>query len=657
MEGTLRPRWSIGVDMGGTFIDVVAAGSDGRLVSLKHPREAGQMAGPVLAAIDQLCEVHHIAPAEVARIVHGSTVVTNLLLEQNAPPIAVITSTGMRDVLALARQDRQELYAPVIAQATPAQALFPARLRFEIEGRIDAQGREAAPLAVEAFDPIATAIVDAGVRAVAVCLLFAHRNPGHEEQLRALLLGRHPQLLVSLSSEVDPKPREFERFLTTALDAYCKPMVSDYLRELASALSGRGLPEPFLMRSEGGTGAWQDVAKRPVSLAMSGPCAALQGVAASLRGEGGLPASVLAIDVGGTSTDIGLVEEGRPAFGESLQCGTLTLRLRCADVESLSVGGGSVLQVLAGGALRLGPRSQGAWPGPAAYGLGGERATLTDALCVLGRLPATLAGGVVLDRAAAEAALVRDVADPLRIPAHDAALAVVRTAASAMAEALKTRSFQRGLDPSDALLVAAGGGGAQHAAEVAELAGIREVRVLPHAGVVSALGMLCALPADTVERSCEWALDEAGLARVRDLAIASTPPDAGLHVRWSLGLCDAGQEFPIDIAWHPATDTVDTLMQRFAARHAQLRGAVPASANVQVRVMRAVFEKPLPRPAPFAEAAAAAPSAWGGLPASGEGPRALFAPMTTVWVPQGWRWRRLGDDSLALEAASSEGGP
>ena len=205
------------------------------------------------------------------------------------------------------------------------------------------------------------------MRAVAVCLLFAHRNPRHEQQLRDLLTARLPGVMVSLSSEVDPKPREFERFLTTALDAYAKPMVADYLRALADALVARGWPEPFLMRSEGGTGAWRDVAARPVSLAMSGPCAALQGVAASLQGQPGLPTSLLAIDVGGTSTDIGLVEDGRPAFAETLQCGDLSLRLRCADVDSLSVGGGSVVQVLDGGALRLGPRSQGAWPGPAAY--------------------------------------------------------------------------------------------------------------------------------------------------------------------------------------------------------------------------------------------------------------------------------------------------
>lgn len=647
-----KPRWAIGVDMGGTFIDVVAVADDGRLASLKHPREKGQLAQPVLAAIDRLCVLHGIAPAEVARIVHGSTVVTNLLLEQNARPVAVLTTAGMRDVLALARQDRRDLYAPVIVAPTPEEKLFPRHLRFEIGGRIDAQGLEASPLSTDGFDDIVEAIDAAGVRAVAICLLFAHRNPAHELQLRSMLLARLPDMRVSLSSEVDPKPREFERFLTTAVDAYCKPMVSDYMRELADALTARGLPAPFLMRSEGGIGAWHDVAARPVGLAMSGPCAALQGIATSLAGQSELPSALIALDVGGTSTDIGLIEDGCPSFGELLHCADLTLRLRCADVESLSVGGGSIVRVLAGGALRLGPRSQGAWPGPAAHGLGGDSATLTDALCVLGRLPATLAGGVALDRAAADAVITRDVAEPLGISTMDAATAVVRTAASAMAEALKTRSFQRGLDPAEALLIAAGGGGAQHAAEVAALAGIAQVRVLPHAGVVAALGMLCAPVTHTVERVCEWPLDAAGLDRLRTVADTLTPAEPCEAAQWSVALCHAGQEFPIDVDWSLATDGVAELHARFAQRHLQLRGAATTGHTVQVRLLRAVFEQSLPQPAPVLgthRRDATAPGAWADLPVQGDGPKALFAAMTTVWVPQGWRWTRLPDDSLALD--------
>jgi len=655
MSSNAAAQWAIGVDMGGTFIDVVACCSDGRLASLKHPREAGQLAAPVLAAIDRMCARERIAAHEVARLVHGSTVVTNLLLEQNAPPIAVLTSPGMRDVLALARQERRELYLPVIAPPTPEHRLFPPHLRFEIGGRIGATGAETAALEPASFEDIAAAIERAGVRAVAICLLFAHRNPRHEEQLRAWLQSRLPQVMVSLSSRVDPKPREFERFLTTALDAYSKPMVADYLKELAGALARRGLPEPFLMRSEGGTGTWRELAARPVALAMSGPCAALQGVAASLEAESAVSPVVMVIDVGGTSTDIGLIEEGRPAFAESLQCGDLSLRLRCADVESLPVGGGSIVQVLAGGALRLGPRSQGAWPGPAAYGLGGAHATLTDALCVLGRLPSRLAGGVALDRAAAEAAIARDVAAPLGISSQDAAATVVRTAATAMAEALKMRAFQRGIDPADCMLVAAGGGGAQHAAEVAELAGMAQVRVLPHAGVIAALGMLRAAPTQTHEHACEGAFDKAALERLRTMAQSIAPAGRDALTRSSLALCHAGQEFPIEVTWDPADDDIQTLTRRFGQRHAQLRGSASSGEGLQVRLLRVVREQRIPAPAPFATTASSVPmaSAWGELAAEGDGPRALFAPMTTVWVPAGWRWRRMTDDSLLLERAVS----
>lgn len=537
--------WSLGLDMGGTFIDAVALHVDGRTVALKHLRTGGGLAEPVAEAVDRLCAQADIAPAEVARVVHGSTVITNLLLELDEPPVALVLTRGLRDVPVLARQDRRELYEPVIAPAVPEAKLFPEALRFEIGGRIDAEGREMGPLDLPAVDAIADALRAAGVHALAIGLLFAHRNPAHERALRDALRARLPGLHISLSSEVDPQPREFERWLTTALDAYAKPRAAGYLQALAGALSARGLPAPRLMRSEGGTAPWQAMAERPVGLAMSGPSAALQGVALCVGASA--PEPVVTLDVGGTSADIGLLVDGRPVFADALECGGLPLRQRCADIASIAVGGGSVVRVLPGGALRLGPRSQGASPGPAAYGLGGTLATLGDALCVLGRLPARLAGGLALDRAAAEAALQRDVAGPLGLPLADAAEAVARTAAAAMAEALKTHAFQRGMDPADALLAAVGGGGAQHAAEVAQLAGMYRVHVPPQAGVMAALGMLCDPGGDMLR----------------------LVPDAG---------------------------------------------------------------------------------AWGDLPASGGGPRALFAPMTTVWVPAGWSWQLMPDQALLLEA-------
>jgi N-methylhydantoinase A len=651
----MTTTWAIGIDMGGTFIDVVACSSDGELRSLKHPRDAGHLVQPILQAVQRMLDDNGITNTQVARIVHGSTVVTNLLLEQTDGPVAVITNTGMRDILALARQDRRDLYTAAVLPPTPERRLFPAAQRFEIAGRVDAQGSE-----IEAPDraqviALAHRIAELGLRSVAVCLLFSHLRPAHERQVRAWLLEARPELMVSLSSEVDPKPREFERFLATAFDAYSKPMVQQYLQALGSALAERGLPAPALMRSEGGIAPWQDAVQRPIGLAMSGPCAALQGVAASLP-DSDAAQVVMSIDVGGTSTDIGILEAGRPLFTDTLLCGDLTLRMRCADVESLSIGGGSLASVNAGGGLRLGPRSQGAWPGPAAYGLGGINATLTDALLLLGRLPPQLSGGVVLDAALAEAAVARDIAQPLGISALDAAQAIVATAATAMAESVKMRAFQRDIHPANCLLVAAGGGGAQHVAEVAELAGVSQVRVIAHAGVVAALGLLASPPTQTVEKACALALTADGLAALVVLRDDLQPTQKCESIRWSLEILHRGQGSPVEVTWMPDDDLV-TLQARFAARYEALRGQMPARSDAQVGLLRGVFELAVPQPGVNAHHLRPDPALWAGCPAEGQGPKALFAATTTVWVPTGWRWVQEADGSLLLSQRTPNGAP
>jgi N-methylhydantoinase A len=649
----MTTTWAIGVDMGGTFIDVVACSSAGELRALKHPREAGGLVEPILAAVQRLLDEHGIAPAQVARLVHGSTVVTNLLLEHGDGPVAVLTNQGLRDVLALARQDRRDLYTPAVAPPTPEHRLFPADLRFEVRGRIDANGGEVEAPQRDEVMAIARGLRDRGVAAVAVCLLFAHLRPAHEERVRDWLLEAAPGLLVSLSSEVDPKPREFERFLVTAFDAYSKPMVQRYLRTLGDALRARGLPQPALMRSEGGIAPWAEAALRPIGLAMSGPCAALQGVAASLPAETRV---VMSVDVGGTSTDIGLLDAGRPLFSDTLLCGDLALRLRCADVESLSIGGGSLATVNARGGLRLGPRSQGASPGPAAYGLGGTEATLTDALVLLGRLPERLAGGVALDAARARAAIDKHVAEPLGLSADDAARAIVATAATAMAESVKMRAFQRDLHPADCELVAAGGGGAQHVAEVAELAGVPRVRVIPHAGVIAALGLLASPPTRTLERSCALTLDNDGLDALlaqRDAMRGSVNEGAA---RWSLELLIVGQGNPVEVPWE-TSDDLATLRARFATRYEALRGQLPARFEVQALLLRGVFEQPVPAPCVGAQHLRPDPALWSACPTQGSGPRALFATTTTVWVPQGWRWALAADGALLLSREPAEVAP
>lgn len=643
--------WAIGIDMGGTFIDVVACSCDGALRSLKHPRVSGHMVQPILQAIQRLLDENNIETRQVARIVHGSTVVTNLLLEQHEGPVAVLTNTGMRDILALARQDRRDLYTASVQAPTPERRLFPASLRHEISGRLSSAGDEVEPLVRKEVLALAHRIAHAGIRAVAVCLLFSYLNPAHEQQVRHWLLEAQPDLMVSLSCEVDPKPREFERFLATAFDAYSKPMVQQYLQALSSALAEHGLPAPALMRSEGGIAAWQEATKRPIGLAMSGPCAALQGLAASLSPVDAGQV-VMSIDVGGTSTDIGILEDGRPLFTDTLLCGDLTLRLRCADVESISIGGGSLASVNTGGGLRLGPRSQGAWPGPAAYGLGGTNATLTDALVLLGRLPPQLSGGVVLDAALSETAVERDVAQLLRISTIDAARAIVATAATAMAESLKMRAFQRNIHPADCVLLAAGGGGAQHVVEVAELAGITKARVIPHAGVVAALGLLASPFTRTLEKACTVPLTANGLATLTTMRDELRPQEDCASIRWSLEIQHRGQGNPVEVGWLP-NDDLSALQARFAARYEALRGQMPARSDVQVELLRGVFEQALPEPAVSDQHLLAESAPWANCPTSGHGPKALFGATTTVWVPAGWQWARDPDGSLHLNRSTA----
>ena len=629
--------------MGGTYVDVVACDRTGRSISAKHPHGQAGPAAAALCAVGALLREYGIAPGSVARVVHGSTVVTNLLLEAKAAPIAVLTTAGFEDVLTLGRQNRRDLYAPIVAPQLPRH-LFPRALRTGIAGRIDAHGREVQPLDEAGVRTWVAQLAQAGEQAppaVAVCFINAHANPAHERRARELILQAYPAVHISLSSEVDARMREFERFLATALDAYAKPLAAAYLEEFTQGLHALGLPEPEVMRAECGTCGWREAVSQPLRMAMCGPAAALAGVAAAAP-EG----MQVALDIGGTTSDIGLVESGEPATAQVLHIGAFDLRMRSADVSSIAVGGGSVAAILEGAGLRVGPQSQGAYPGPAAYGRGGQQATVTDALLACGRLPAQLAGGLQLQADLAQRALAT-LAQELGGNAAQAAQAVLDIAATAIAEGLKTHLYARGVAPADCTLVAGGGGGAQHAAEVAERAGIARVRVLPHAGVIAAYGLLVSAPTHSAECALDTPLDES--LDVRELAgrahALCTAAWAGAQPRWRLEAAYVGQEVPIEIDYHPAQDDGATLNQRFEERHRQLRGHAGKGAR-RLRRLRLELKRAIC--APVRGAAASAQAAWAGCAPAGIGPCALFAPDTTVWVPAGWSWRIDADASLWL---------
>jgi N-methylhydantoinase A len=472
-------RAGLGVDVGGTFTDLVAL-VDGELVTAKVPSTPRDQARGVVRAV-QLAE---LAPGTVAGFAHGSTVATNALLERRGARTALVTTEGFRDVLEIGRQNRPALYD--LARDRPP-ALVPRELRFTVTERMGPDG-VLVPLDEGSLRGAVDACRDAGVEAVAVCLLFGYLHPEHERRVGSALREALPGVHVSLSCEVLPEFREYERCSTTVCDGYLTPRLAAYLRSLAGQVEGLGLPAPLVMQSSGGAAEIEAAAAHAASCVLSGPAGGVVGAAwvAGLSGFGDL----LTFDMGGTSTDVAPVLGGVVQNTTESVVAGVPLKLPMVDVHTVSAGGGSVAWVDAGGALRVGPHSAGADPGPAAYGRGGERPTVTDANLFLGYLPdgAELGGEVRLDRGRAEAAL-RRVGEQAGLDAHQAALGIVRVADAEMTRALRVISVERGLDPRELTLVAFGGAGGLHACALAEELRVGRVLVPRAAGVLSALGL------------------------------------------------------------------------------------------------------------------------------------------------------------------------
>jgi N-methylhydantoinase A len=469
----------LGVDVGGTFTDLVAL-VDGELVTAKVPSTPKDQARGVLRAI----EVAGLEPGTAAGFTHGSTVATNALLERRGARTALVTTEGFRDVLEIGRQNRPALYD--LTRDRPP-ALVPRELRFTVRERMGPEG-VLVPLDRASVRAAVDACRDAGVEAVAVCLLFGFLHPEHELAVGAALREALPGVHVSLSCEVLPELREYERCATTVCDGYLTPRLAAYLRSLAGEVQARGLPAPLVMQSSGGAVEIEVAAAHAAGCILSGPAGGVVG-AAWAAGQSGFH-DLLTFDMGGTSTDVAPVLGGVvQTTTESVVAG-VPLKLPMVDVHTVSAGGGSVAWVDAGGALRVGPRSAGADPGPAAYGRGGEEPTVTDANLILGYLPdgAELGGEVRLDRGLAERAL-RRVGQRAGLDAHRTALGIVRVADAEMTRALRVISIERGLDPRELTLVAFGGAGGLHACALAGELRIGRVLAPRAAGVLSALGL------------------------------------------------------------------------------------------------------------------------------------------------------------------------
>ncbi|WP_047864333.1 hydantoinase/oxoprolinase family protein [Rubrobacter aplysinae] len=469
----------LGVDVGGTFTDLVALGG-GKIITAKVPSTPRDQSEGVMSGV----EASGIQAQEVSAFAHGMTVATNALLERRGARTALVTTEGFRDVIEISRQNRPSLYDLTLGRSP---ALVPRGLRFTVGERMGPEG-EVEPLDEDSLEDTVEALRESGVEAVAVCLLFSFLHPEHERRVGERLREALPETHVSLSSEVLPEFREYERFSTTAADAYLGPKLAAYLNNLADKVEAAGMPEPLVMRSSGGVVELETAARSAASCVLSGPAGGVVGaayVAAASEYR-----DLLTFDMGGTSTDVAPVIGGEALTTTEAEVSGVPIKLPMADVHTVSAGGGSVAWADAGGALRVGPHSAGADPGPAAYGLGGEQVTVTDANLYLGYLRdgVELGGQVTLSRKSSEEALAR-LGEELGLSPLQAALGVVQLADTEMVRALRVISVERGLDPREFALVAFGGAGPLHACSIAEELGADTVLVPKASGVLSALGL------------------------------------------------------------------------------------------------------------------------------------------------------------------------
>jgi N-methylhydantoinase A len=573
----------LGVDVGGTFTDAVLLDGD-RVRTAKVPTAVRQEESVLAAA-------RAVGAEGVERFAHGTTAVTNALLERRGARTAFVSTAGFEHLLHLRRQTRAHLYRLCAEHPEP---LVPLERCHGVRGRIGPDG-ELEPLDLGTLPDIGDA------EAVAVCLLFSFRDASHERAVAAELRRRHPGVHVVASHEVAPEFREYERASTTAADAYLAPVAARYLHALADAARDAGLPEPLVMLSSGGVATLAGAAAHPATILVSGPAAGVVGAGLVARRAGFEHA--IAFDMGGTSTDVCLLPGGRAARVHERDVGGLPVRLPTVDLHTVGAGGGSLVRVDAGGAIRVGPESAGAHPGPACYGAGGG-ATVTDANLLLGRLPAELPGGLVLDRAAAAAAL--GSVDPA---------AVVEVVNAEMLRALRVVSIERGHDPREFALVAFGGAGPLHACALADELGIETVLVPEAAGVLSALGLVA-----SDERR------DRVVSYVRPLADAGElPADGEADLRYG------GQSFELTVPLQP------DLAAAFHRAHEERYGYADETREVELVAVRTAETAPGP------EISLHVTDCY-----KVQGPELVELPGATCWVPEGWSGETNGDGTLVL---------
>ncbi|MEQ9639160.1 MAG: hydantoinase/oxoprolinase family protein [Alphaproteobacteria bacterium] len=609
----------IGVDVGGTFTDVVFTDSDrDHTVIHKVPTTPDDPSRGVMNGILELCERNSLNPGDIDHVYHGTTIATNAVLEYDGTPTGLITTKGYRDIIHIGRHQRPMHYS--IQQEIPWQdrPLAPRRWRKVVSERLaPPKGEVIEPLNEDEVRTAARELKAAGVQGIAICFLFSYLDPTHENRAREIVEEEYPECFVTTSAGVVPQFREFERFTTAAMNAFIGPKVRNYIRRLADALREAGLrADLHIMRSNGGVATPDMIAELPVLTLLSGPAAGVLGGA--FCGELSGRSKLITFDIGGTSADIGVAQDGTfaEASARDTWIGGYPVIVPMIDIHTIGAGGGSIAYADAGGAFRVGPRSAGAEPGPAAYGRGGNEPTVTDANVVLGRLdPGNFLGGEMsLDREAS-ARVVHALAETLGLSDLEAAAGIITIVNNNMANAIRSRTVQKGIDPRDYTLVAFGGAGPLHGAEVAQVLSIPEVIVPPYPGIYSAVGLLTSdLKYETIktEFQVSTAIDlemmnndfEALADGLRKQFEADRATDVTLQRYADVRYVGQGYELRVDVPDGKLTEeSLQTVYRRFHEQHEAEYGHYFEESPIEIVNIRLTGLGATPkirRPAPLA---------------------------------------------------------
>ena len=675
----------VGIEVGGTFTDLVMVDDAGRLSVHKLPSTPSDPSVAAVTGLKEILEAADTTGAAVSELLHGSTIAANALIQRRGARTALITTQGFRDVLFIQRQDKTVVYDMFYQKAEP---LISRDRVFEVGERMDADGTVVAALDPGAAEALIDELVGThDIESIAVCLLHAYANPAHERTIGEIIQRKYPQVRVSLSSVVAPEHREYERTSTAVIDAYIGPAVEKYLTRFGESVREVGFGgTPLIMQSNGGAVPLETARRRTANMFVSGPAAAVTAASEVAKATG--ISDVISIDVGGTSCDVCLITGGMP---QTTVKGTaefnvdgLPLNVVMTDIVTIGAGGGSIAHIDAGGMLQVGPRSAGADPGPACYGYGGEGFTLTDAMLLLGLLDTATAlpGGIVLDPALSEGAAA-DLCGRLELKPIELAERVYRIAIVNMAQALRRVSVKRGYDPRQFALLPCGGAGALIAGPLAVEMGMDQILIPPHPGIFSAYGLAVAdvridyVRADGAVRT-DTLTKEGFAERIADLRARAAAEyaalgydTAALTLSFAVDARYVGQGYELRVPVDPeeiARNGVETLVEKFHQLHEQQYNHAFRKSRVEAISFRLTAEHPRPALSHDSSGgggtesvgtrAIGLPGLTGsyaiyqreGLPQgfSAEGPAIVVETTTSTPVPPGWRFEVVANGAVKL---------